>query len=375
MSEQRLSSIQFSSKRGNHWSVDLNTSSVYRSSGDRLLDQSAFHTSRQADTLLISGQSINLGGNLSLGRGKDTLILQLSQISGENAWTINTGENHDRLELHQPPGSPSGTMEAFNIQMDSGDDYLIGGSGYTLEGSNDRYGLITTGLGRDTVELGQATLSYVNLDTGLGNDNIQLLNVEACNLSTGDDSDVIRALANGIITESFLAFGAGDDILDLRGSLVQSSIDMGSGDDRIEARESESLTRVAINTGEGDDALIADTLSDCSLQSGDGNDEITGHLFGVNDIALNDGDDVFRLTSFTNGGSTINGGTGDDLLRSDLELIITSSNEKGLPSYTKTINDTGTLIFTYYGNSETPLLTLIGFEQLSFANASFDTTL
>jgi len=371
MSEQRLSSIRFSNKRKNSWSVDLNTSSVYSASGDQLLDQPVFQTSKQADTLLIRGQTISLGGSLYLGRGKDTLILQLEQITGENLWIINTGEDDDQLELHQPAESASGTLENFNIQMESGNDHFLLGAGYSMKGSSSRNSSISTGLGRDTIELGQATLSYVDIDAGLDQDRIQLLNVEQSNVSSGDDNDVITSIPNGLITDSFLSLGAGDDSLDLRGSLTRSSIDTGSGDDYMDSGTAHSMTNVGINMGDGDDILMAGILSNCSLQTGDGRDQVTAYLSGVNDVTLNDGNDLFRLTGFLGEGSTINAGTGHDVLQGNFELLITNSNEKGLRSYTETITDSGTFVFTYFGNSETPLLTLIGFEQMIFANASF----
>ena len=372
MSEQRLSSVRFSNKRKNIWSVDLNTSSVYSGSGDRLLDQSAFQTSRQADTLLINGQALSQGGSLFLGSGKDILILQLEELTGENLWIINTGKDDDRLELHQTAGAALCTLKDFNIQMESGNDQLILGPGWSMKGSSSRNSSISTGLGRDTIELSQATLSYLDIDTGLGEDKVQLLNVENSNITTGDDNDVVTLLHSGLIIDSFLSLGAGDDSLDLRGSVTRSSIDTSSGDDYIDSRAAQSIANVEINTGDGDDILIAAILADCSVQSGDGHDEITAYLSGVNDITLNDGDDLFRLTGFIGEGSSINAGTGHDVLHGEIDLLITSFNKKGLPSYTESITDSGAFVFTYFGDTEAPLLTLIGFEQLIFANATFN---
>ena len=90
---------------------------------------------------------------------------------------------------------------------------------------------------------------------------------------------------------------------------------------------------------------------------------------------LNDGDDNFTLNDFSAGDSIINGGTGTDFLRSDVSLLLTEANAAGRASYNETINDSGTYVFTYYGDGDQALLTLIGFEKLTFANARFDNLL
>ena len=369
MSEQRLDQVRFSRKRPNAWSVDLKASSVYRPSGDRLIDQPAFTTSRKADTLEIRGGSIAQGGNLLLGRGNDTLRLQLESWSGENAWTLNTGEDDDRIELQQLQEDMADLIEAFSLELGDGNDSIITRGPIVLRGSNSRYSQINAGLGSDQLQLGHAHLEAVNLDTGPGKDLLILFEVENSNLSSADDADTITLLVNGRFSGSSLSCGAGEDRLELSGSIEDSAIDTGSGGDQIDAHE--QLQRTEINTGDGDDDLFAAMLTDCSIQTGDGDDTITGHLSGINDITLNDGNDLFRLNGFTEEGSTINAGTGYDTLISDVSLLITDSNSALVPSYTETISDSGNFVFTYYGDSDAPLLTLIGFESISFANTSF----
>jgi hypothetical protein len=369
MSEQRLDQVIFKRKRPNAWSVDLNTSKVYRASGDRLLGQPAFITSRQADSLEIRGGSIVQGGNLLLGRGDDTITLQLDAFSGEGAWTIDTGEDDDWVALEQPQSGGPALLEAFSIKLGAGDDRITHSGQLTLHGSSSLFSLIDAGLGNDHLDLGQTKLEAINLDAGPGKDVMILYQIDNSNLSSGDDADNITLVTNGAMSESSLSCGAGEDKIEIFGVIEDSSIDTGS--DRDEITAAADLRRTEINTGEGDDSVVTTNLTDCSIQTGDGNDLVIGHLAGMNDIMLNDGNDLFQLNSFSEGSSTINAGTGFDKLSSSVELLITEANSALKPSYTETVTDSGNFVFTYYGDTENPLLILIDFESISFANASF----
>jgi hypothetical protein len=282
------------------------------------------------------------------------------------------GDGNDSFELHALTTDLEAFFDNLSIDLSAGDDRLIAGPGTAVIGRNGALSTINTGLGDDLIDLRYSTLSNVNLDTGLGHDRLFLNAADNSNLSSGDDAGWIEFAAGGLTRSSSLSCGAGGDTVILRGSLQNIAIDTGSGNDQVQATETEELSESELNCGDGDDILNLGTITSCDIQTGDGDDQVSCSLQGINRINLNDGNDHFTLAGFSEKDSIINGGTGADILQSAIVLLLAEKNAAGRTSYTETINDSGIYVFTYYGNGDQPLLTMSGFEQLIFANATFD---
>lgn len=166
-------------------------------------------------------------------------------------------------------------------------DYIVGGNGSTVYG----------GAGDDYVVVGHSSTVY----GGAGNDTIY---TGGNSTVYGEDGDDVIYSGNGSIVEG----GAGDDKIEFMGS---GMVDGGAGNDSILAAADIGHTEAV--GGDGDDKIIAqgDSTANGTITAngGNGNDRIvvTGNAVAYGD----DGDD--HIISYF-GGSTIEGGKGDDTI-------------------------------------------------------------
>jgi hypothetical protein len=274
-----------------------------------------------------------------------------------NIGTLNTVEGNDRITgIHRPnqfepyPDDPTGlgNVRSYGIfnergTIDTGDgNDLITGISEAKEGIGPHstfypfgienyYGIINTGDGNDAI-VGTGDIGIYNdfsstIDTGKGNDlitgigRVGILNFIAT-LDTGSGNDIITGIGNdlygggGIINFKSINTGEGNDTITgttRRGSGIENfsntSIDTGDGDDIITGISTSYgiyNSGGTINTGNGNDSIIADGGSDASwaawgiynsggtINTGNGEDSIIsrGALINYGGVFLGEGNDL-----------------------------------------------------------------------------------
>ena len=153
-------------------------------------------------------------------------------------------------------------------------------------------------------------------------------NLDQSTISGGAGDDVMLGISG--ITESSVINGnkGSDTIVSLGLELRQSSVFGGQGDDSISIGAAESINSL-ISGDKGDDKInfLAVQSVNTTLSGGEGNDEIddySGALRTIgNYLSGGAGNDVLRqaagifFSGITQFGSTINGGTGSDIMTGD----------------------------------------------------------
>lgn len=259
------------------------------------------------------------------GDGNDTLI------GGDGVDTINGGAGNDAI---------TGNAGNDILGGDDGDDSFDEGA--AANGGDT----ITGGLGTDTVNY-TARTAVMTVTVGAGandgdgvateNDDITA-SVEVVDSGTGNDiltGDGGNNTLNGNDGDDTLLGGLGDDTLD--GGAGNDTIDegaatsgadtivCGAGTDFVDYSARSAALTITMQTGanDGEAAETDDVRSDCeNLTGGSAADNITGNNL-ANDIdggAAADtmdggaGNDIFRQGAAADGGDTITGGLGDDLV-------------------------------------------------------------
>jgi len=158
--EATLDSIKFSKTKNNSFSLDLATSTVYSTEGDRLIRSGkTLKGGKKSDKITITGpgypSKIYYGGNFSLGKGDDAMTIggvETSRVQNSRPeGIIDMGDGNDEFRH---------TERAYyaTVSLGKGDDSFY---------SFDSYGLrLTGGTGRDSVEIVDAQDSVVDLGEG-----------------------------------------------------------------------------------------------------------------------------------------------------------------------------------------------------------------
>jgi SdrD B-like domain/Subtilase family/CARDB/FG-GAP-like repeat/Cadherin domain/RTX calcium-binding nonapeptide repeat (4 copies) len=247
---------------------------------------------------------------LTTGSGNDTINVAASRYAG-----VHGGAGDDTIV-----GSLSGDGAYYG---DEGNDKITAGNGNNrLDGGTGNDTLIG-GTGKDYFQIGGTGNYYFkpgtgadSIDGGAGDDTLTIYNsTDAANTiidyQTIDNGTITGGVNNGTtfknIEEIVLDTGAGNDTVNIAVS-SKVTLNTGAGNDIINVEASYAPeTSIRINSGTGNDIIVGRLIADgySSYDGGDGNDKITaGDVTGDN-----------RLGDNLDGGAgndTLIGGTGDD---------------------------------------------------------------
>ena len=231
---------------------------------------------------------------------------------------------------------------------------LAGGSAESI--------LFDTGAGDDSVSISEGR-GY-EIETGAGNDTIGLFGGNS-KASTGEDNDYVTVSSNG----NELNTGSGNDLVFLQGCITEK----GSNDNIIETEEGDDLVVVSgngnqVNTGEGndhvtigyafeaesilvdtgagDDIVLAWSGNNHTINTGDGNDTVNliGKISGSS-VNTGNGDDIITVSKEASG--QINGGEGEDtvlLQGKESDYVLEISKDGLTKTYTR--NDGAKIVLT-----------------------------
>jgi hypothetical protein len=226
------------------------------------------------------------GGTINTGAGKDTIIARASYHAIYNLNAIETGADDDEI-------TATGTNGIVNhgiIDTDDGHDIIIGnainGDDPALLGGIYTTSIIDTGNDNDTI-------------TGTGK--ISIYNYGSINTGNGEDS----ILSEG----TFINYGrvfleGGDDSITLQANLYFSD------------RGLENFN--VIETGDGNDEISGSghVYNEGVIDTGEDNDIISsynhGDLYNEDTINTGNGDDLIEYGLIYNNGGTIITGNGND---------------------------------------------------------------
>lgn len=296
------------------------------------------------------------------GAGNDTVQLSLQYGSFGNALddsnidgVFNLGGGNDNLDIN--------TQIWGDFTIDTGQGTNVVQVKYTsLPGplSDDALVDVTGGGGKDTVTIeGNIDDGFqfvnTNLDTGFGNDVINITKTADNTVKSGDNNDVIYVDAytddfNGIDRSSLIDGGNGNDTITVRDLSVTSvasrthDITGGSGNDMISSQIVGAGQHLItgdggndqINVFGGADAVIDGGTGSDTIVGGAGDDAITGgggadNLaggFGDDTLAGNAGADTFAFNVTANQGDDVITDWNEVVDRLDVNL--TDNNANGL---------------------------------------------
>ncbi|WAJ26943.1 calcium-binding protein [Antarcticirhabdus aurantiaca] len=179
----------------------------------------------------------------------------------------------------------NGTTSSDTIYTGGGDDTVYG------NGGNDHVIAYT---GNVTVVMGGRYISqYTIVETGTGNDTIQLSTSVLNIVNSGEGNDTIYGTNS---TEERITTGGGDDLVILGGG-GKDTVSTGSGADTVNA--SGIYTSLDIDTSIGNDVvMLGNVIQTALVNVGDGDDVILldQYPFGYNKIAGGAGFDIIAAT-------------------------------------------------------------------------------
>ena len=310
------------------------------------------------DTMNLTGTLDTGTGTLALGDGDDTLVLNDgAQILGSGVAAAGGGGT-DTLVINTLLGFTlaGDDIDTFNIltKQNIGELTLTGAHDFNA-GTNIEGGTLSANGTVLTPTLSMADDTTLNLDGSLeaGGGTATVITG-----STGDNT-VALGIGSNLIANGSL--GAGNDVLDVAGTLNTDGgvFDLGDADDTLIVRDG-SLLEGVVNGGTGSDSLIADITTSATLDGMAGFEELTktnigtlhidgpapsdfttvNVLGGILDIGVNGnvsgvvdttvasgttlqvdgsysgtaGNDSFVLAGTVSGSGTLNLGDGDDAL-------------------------------------------------------------
>ena len=231
-----------------------------------------------------------------LGKGNNTIHSHDDILDT----TVTTGSGNDYIHLEASPDSP-------------GDDGIDISGKFYLGAGDDKIELEVGGI--NTWGTNNTTKS-THIDMGAGNDVIDI----------GFDIENDHEGSNNVIVDT----GVGNDIVDVRhvegrhGSGIVT-VNLGAGDDELNARG--NIDDAVVNMGDGVDKLTSDNVQGgADIDMGDDTDTVTITRFISQDSSINlgSGNDIINLGYFDDGaGSLVDGGEGTDVLN------LTGSNTEG----------------------------------------------
>ena len=343
------------------------------------LSNTILRTGDRSDSILVSA---NTQTDVLARQGAEGLSLDIGiNTIGLDGSTIQTNKGDDEVQvMAKMDNINNSSLPGFSVTVDQDLGPLKGDITINLNSTALKQSTIDTGAGNDSVFVDAGIDEYLASQIGS-------LAVEANPDLKIDTSKSITSL-----DRSTVATGVGDDVVVLRGDVVDSVIDLGSGRNQLVIQGNvDSGSTIRLNEGDayinlplygrtqvltdGDDTLLAKDSSDVSLVlGGEGNDTLAspgefkdrvdiigsdvGKLYNtafvsIENVKLGGGSDVVLFKDYGSLSGNLDGGSGDDTL-----------------SYEKSKNS---LLYSGQGNSvlnpgSTSTGGLSGFEKLVGSN-------
>jgi Ca2+-binding RTX toxin-like protein len=280
-----------------------------------------------------SGVTVNLtltGAQNTGGAGVDTLV-SIENLIGTNFNDILTGNSANNV-LSGLSGNDKLTGNAGNdiLAGVAGTDQLLGGDGNDLLNGGTQNDVLNGGLGSDTADYGTFSIGGQNLIGATAGVTVNL-NVQGVAQNTGGAGlDTLVSIENltgsvysdrltGNSANNVLTGREGNDILmggngndTLQGDSGNDTLNGGDGLDTASYTTATAAVTIDLNyygSGQATGGAGIDTLVNIEDLTGSRFNDVLNSMFGT----INGGDGDDRLSS-SDGGATLNGGAGNDVL-------------------------------------------------------------
>jgi len=285
---------------------------------------------------------------------------------------------HDSTFIGRNDGSLQMVLLSSGIATQPLQTVSLSGSGSDPDSSMSVSAAITTGDTDDTISIQSVNVEdlRLDLDTGAGDDLV------GWNFTNSDNDPAAESHGRGIDAWAEIGLGAGNDVVSLTGSdldSLQLSLGAGDGNDMAVIDGASNTvfvgerppSRMIINLGGGDDEIVIGTVPsgnlELDLSAGDGNDTVDSHsmvrtqpLWGLRaNYRLGAGADRLKaeVEGYGEVDMSINAGPGDDEVEAEVQA--------GDPfSFTRDIRSTGMIIDLGDGANELKVETG-GFDEVT----------
>ncbi|MCC9603064.1 dockerin type I domain-containing protein [Stieleria sp. JC731] len=224
------------------------------------------------DSLTVGGSMVSV----AVPRGDQVNISDRASVA-DNAYTFEptqfTRVGGPTIELAR--------VESVQVETGSGNDTLQIASVQAVTFSS-----FVTGAGDDTVQLAATgSQSLVSIQTQLGNDTVTIDSTGSgslVNVATGDDQDVVDVVTTGASSGLSIDTGIASDVITIVGvgNLAVTSVSSGDQNDVINVRSSAIGSETELDTGDGNDTINLSSDADGNLlnPSGDPAGDLDGFL-------------------------------------------------------------------------------------------------
>jgi hypothetical protein len=244
------------------------------------LSNTILRTGDRSDSILVSA---NTQSDVLARQGTDGLSLDIGvNTIGLDGSTIRTNKGDDEIQvMAKMDNMNDSNLPGFSIAIEQGLEPTKG---------DIRINLNSTGLKKSTIDSGPGN-DRIFVDAGID----EYLAAQISSMAVDANHDLNIGVSKSIISlnESIINTGTGDDIVLLRGDVVDSTVDLGPGRNQLVIQgDVNAGSSIKLNDGDtyiniplygrtqvltnGDDTWLAKDSSDVSLVlGGDGNDTLS----------------------------------------------------------------------------------------------------
>ena len=302
------------------------------------LSNTILRTGDRSDSILVSA---NTQTDVFARQGTDGLSLDIGvNTIGLDGSTIQTNKGDDEIQvMAKMDNMNDSNLPGFSITVDKGLETVKGDISINLNSTGLKQSTIDSGAGNDRIFVDAGIDEYLAAQIG--------------SMATEANHDLKIDFTKSItsLDQSIISTGTGDDVVLLRGNVVDSTVDLGSGRNQLVIQgDVNAGSTIKLNDGDayinlplygrtqvltnGDDTWLAKDSSDVSLVlGGDGNDTLAsrgdfkdrvevigsdvGKLYNtsfisVENVQLGGGNDVVLVKDYGSLSGQLDGGSGQD---------------------------------------------------------------
>ena len=302
------------------------------------LSNTILRTGDRSDSILVSA---NTQTDVLARQGTDGLSLDIGvNTIGLDGSTIQSNKGDDEIQvMAKMDNMNDSNLPGFSITIDQGLEPVKGDISINLN---------STGLKKSTIDSGPCN-DRIFVDAGIDEYLAAQIGSMAVDANHDLKIDVSKSITS--LDQSIISTGTGDDVVLLRGNVVDSTVDLGSGRNQLVIQGAVNAgSTIKLNDGDayinlplygrtqvltnGDDTWLAKDSSDVSLVlGGDGNDSLAsrgdfkdrvemigsdvGKLYNtafisVENVQLGGGNDVVLFKDYGSLSGQMDGGSGQD---------------------------------------------------------------
>ena len=302
------------------------------------LSNTILRTGDRSDSILVSA---NTQTDVFARQGTDGLSLDIGvNTIGLDGSTIQTNKGDDEIQvMAKMDNMNDSNLPGFSITVDKGLETVKGDISINLNSTGLKQSTIDSGAGNDRIFVDAGIDEYLAAQIG--------------SMATEANHDLKIDFTKSItsLDQSIISTGTGDDVVLLRGNVVDSTVDLGYGRNQLVIQgDVNAGSTIKLNDGDayinlplygrtqvltnGDDTWLAKDSSDVSLVlGGDGNDTLAsrgdfkdrfevigsdvGKLYNtafisVENVQLGGGNDVVLVKDYGSLSGQLDGGSGQD---------------------------------------------------------------